>query len=128
MQKLLTPGRNNPPHKLSQAEIDAISKAIRMRFTAITGNFDVLQLATTDINSKRVLMMETRFKDTDRSTIGIFANRDPKTTSIELVWFESNKAGYKAHANDAWKAINAIQWDGQQPRAQVPPGPQGRRR
>lgn len=129
LQKLLTPGRNNPPHKLSQAEIDAISEAIPNALYGYNGNFDVLQLATTDINGKRVLMMETRFKDADRSTIGIFANPDPKTTSIELVWFESNKAGYKAHANDAWKAINAIQWDGQQqPRAQVPQGPQGRRR
>lgn len=122
LQRLLTPGPGNPPHRLKQQEIDAISEAIPNALYGYNGNFDVIQLATTNINGKRVLMMETRFKDADRSTIGIFTNPDPKTTSIELVWFESSKAGYRAHANDAWKAINGIQWEAP---AQQPKGPQG---
>lgn len=118
MQKLLTPGPNNPPHKLSQDEIDAISEAIPSALYGYNGNFEVLQLLTTDINGKRVLMMETKYRDVDRSTIGIFANPDPKTSSIEMVWFEANKAQYRAHAGDAWRAIQSLKWEGQQQQPQ----------
>lgn len=109
-QELMTPGPDNPPHKLTEEEIDRIVPAIPNAPFGHNAFFKDLSINTEDVGGQRVLSMRANYADTDRQAYGVFANPNQKNETIDALWFEGPKEQFEQHEKNALEAIRSVKW------------------
>lgn len=99
-----------PPHNLSAEEVQSLGEALRDR--ANPDDFNMLVAKTEDINGKRVLVIEGRYKEIQQDTRALLVDSDGSGTAVQEIYYQAPKDLFPKYLLAASSAMKSIQWKG----------------
>jgi hypothetical protein len=99
-----------PDHLLTKTEIGSISEILKDK--SDSQSFDLLIAKTAEINGRKILIIEGRYKETqlDRYHIYLDADSNGRGGVIQEIFYQAPKAEYFRHLSEARTAFSSIEW------------------
>ena len=97
-----------PAHILSPVEVQSLQEVLRDR--ARPDDFSMLVCKTEDLNGKRVLVVEGRYKQTQEETRAILVDSDGTGTAVQEIYYQAPKDDFSKYLLTASSAMKSIQW------------------
>jgi hypothetical protein len=98
-------------HLLSKTEITSLSDVLKEQ--ADPQSFDLLIAKAAEINGRKVLVVEGRYREThlDRYHLYLEADLHGQGGVIQEIFYQAPKENYFRHLAEAKNAFNTIQWN-----------------
>ena len=99
-----------PPHNLTAAELSATGDLLRDR--ANPQDFSMTLARTEDLNGKRVLVIEGRFKEIQQDLYELFVDADSANPGrfVQEIYFQAPKDDYIQYRKESLAALQSIVW------------------
>jgi hypothetical protein len=96
-----------PPHQLQSKELKDLAQVLGDK----SYDFDIFFAKTADLNGKRVLSVEGRYKDKDHtSSQTIYVDSDGTGSAVQEISYTASGKDYQDHLSEAQKALKSIIW------------------
>ena len=95
-------------HVLTAAEVLSVSEILRDKSSR--QDFTIMVARTEDINGKRVLVVEGRYKEINEDAFAIFIDASGDGKAVQEVYYQAPKATYLIYLKAARDAIRLIKW------------------
>lgn len=98
-----------PPHELTDKELDSLSEIIRR----MDGDLTKTVARTETMNGKRVLLLEGNIykgKPEEEYVRSIYIDSDGTGTAVQEVYFQAKPNKYREHLKEVEAAFNGIVW------------------
>ena len=104
-----------PEHLLTRSELASIEEIIKEQ--SDPQQFDVLISKTAELNGRKVVIIEGRYKETQLSRYHIYAEADPHGRGgvVQEIFYQAPKDVYIRHLSEARVAFSSIEWSNQKP-------------
>jgi hypothetical protein len=96
------------PHMLMPVEINSLSEVLRGKDDP--QQFRMTDARTTDLNSKRVLIVEGRDTKSGDGIYAILVDADGTGRVIQEIYYQAPKEIYPKYLKEAKSALKSIQW------------------
>jgi hypothetical protein len=97
-----------PPHALLPSEIKTLAVVLGQR--ANSDKFTILSLRTEDLNGRRVLVLEGRYKDNKLDIYEIFVDADGTGQAVQEIYLLAPKDQYLLYLQKVKALLQTIQW------------------
>jgi hypothetical protein len=97
-----------PAHMLTQAELSSLHEVLRDK--AGPKDFTPMVARTEDINGKRVLVIEGRYRELQEDTFAVFIDASGDGRAVQEVYYQAAKDNYLDNLKAARDAIRSIRW------------------
>jgi hypothetical protein len=96
-----------PPHQLQSKELKALQEILRDK----SSDFDIYFAKTSDLNGKRVLSVEGRYKDPNHTgSQTIYVDSDGTGSAVQEISYTASGKDYQNNLAQAHKAFKSIIW------------------
>lgn len=97
-----------PAHKLRDQELSSVAPVLRDKSDRT--EFTLREARTADLGTKRVLIVEGTYTQTEQEVLHIFVDSDGTGTAVQEIYFQAPRDLYSQYAAHAKVAINSIKW------------------
>lgn len=97
-----------PPHSLSHAELSTLKEIVKDK--ANPGDFNVLSARTEDIQGKRVLLIEGRYKANQEDSLSMYVDACGDGKSVQEIFFQAPKHDYSQLIKSVRNSFKTIEW------------------
>jgi len=98
---------DRPPHSLKADEISSLAQVLMDK----AHDFNILSAKTQDLNGKRVLLVEGRYRDPDKTTSQtIYVDTDGTGSAVQEISYTAPGPDYQSNLVKAQTAIKSIVW------------------
>lgn len=99
---------DKPAHELTPAELRSVREIVRDK--ANTEDFEVKSAKTEELNGKKTMILEGRYKQNQNDARHLFIDADGTGSSVQEIFFQAPKDKYPKYAPAAEQSIKSIQW------------------
>ncbi|MBX9686244.1 MAG: hypothetical protein K2X27_06050 [Candidatus Obscuribacterales bacterium] len=97
-----------PAHVLSPQEFNSLAEVLRDKAKA--QDFDTVMAKTEDLNGKRVLIVEGRYKDLQEDNRSVLIDADGSGTAVQEIYYQAPKAQFIRNYKQAILSMKSINW------------------
>jgi len=97
-----------PAHELTGDEIKDLSVILRNK--SAPGDFEVRRASTNDLNGRRVLWVEGRYREIQEDTCAIYLDTDGSGRCVQEIFFQAPPDQYARHVREVMAAFRSIRW------------------
>jgi len=99
---------SKPPHHVTPTELKTLTEILRER--GDNSAFSILAARTEDLNGKRVLIVEGRYRQTQQDLHEVIIDTDGTGRTVQEVFFQAPKDKFPRHLSEAKAALRSIAW------------------